>query len=225
MTLVDEFVGYMSELEAIGKNASALNDGDDPDKKDKAQKYLEAKGLETIAEVMGKDFEPDKLNPEQRGKYSNEGIKLRQKMFNERAGRLLNSELDNILSGINPKLLEELALQKEIADRGMVKGYEELLGKYGEYFAARSLKERHSSGKRLDPEDSKMLYAGAAEEVAKEIMKNSEKFSKDTLENMGQVARMVVQTRGINKEEYIGRGVQKIVADNEKELRDYETKS
>ena len=222
---LQEFVGYMDELREIGRAGSTLQNEDDSNKKDAAIKYIETKGLEVIKDTMGPDFDPAKLSPEQRKGYANEGIKLRQQILMDQVGNTLSgSNLESMLNEVKPENLERLAFAKGI-EKGEVKGYEELIGRYGAYLAAKDLEERYGAGK-VDPKELENIRASVADEVAKEVVdKNKGKFSQATLDAMAQVARTVVQTRGIEKKDYFDKGMKRHVAEQEREFKEYENKS
>ncbi len=219
-----EFVEYMNELSDIRLAAATSEKADDIDKKDKAQAYLEGKGLQTIGSLLP-GFNPSTLTPEQRKQYANQGIDLRQRSLNEEAGKTLQGKnLENLLGEINPNSLESLARREEVA-KGGVKGYDQSLEFYGKYLGAKDFGERYTSGK-IAPDELKGLYSLVAQDISKEVVeKNKGKFSKSTLEAMGNVVKIVVETRGIDSKSYLDKAVKSLITKAEKEFRDYENKS
>ncbi|MEK6916090.1 MAG: hypothetical protein AABW89_06125 [Nanoarchaeota archaeon] len=220
---LNDFVSGMETLEKIGVAESTLANEHDIPKRNKALDYLQCQGLKIYEDMPGVDL--SQCSAEERREYAHRGLPVRKRRLTDSIGSALSAEnLEGILEEINPNSFESLADEriKELGKAG-VKGYDELLQMYREHLALKELGRKYAEG-NADPRELQVVYPGVVEEVIEGIKKrNSGQVSNDTLDAIGQLARIVVSQGDANKD-FVTKRIKRLIAEREKSLREYESK-
>jgi len=225
-TSLDEFVGYMKVQEEIGDLNEQFNKDSRAGKRDEAKKKLRVIAYNHLVDVGTPGINPGTDTAETISEdYVNQGIAARVQMAAQDSARVFTSGLDEILNTVKTESLEELALTKEVAQKGPA-DYSELLSHYQNYLATRKAVDDYKKGQPIDPKNKQVIVSKGADKVKEEIKQRMKArgYSEDLQDRIAGIAAVAAR-EGHIEESYIKQGADKLLADTEKEYREYESKS
>lgn len=224
-----EFVEHFEYLRNIGKFGQSQEDPR-AKRKDEGMKKLREIAYNTLVEYkneLGPKFDVSMYTPETLPQDKLEfGIKFRQDLENEKSALYLVDNFKEVVSKINPKSLEELALQEqfmESSDPELQREYKDSLGLYAKYLHTKNLVERYKNGENLKEEEEQHLYAAAAKESSERIKERlkREGHSSHVQEMGANIAYLFAKNKAVKRGEMI-KDSENILKRSEEDLRKYE---
>lgn len=217
-----EFLESMEELEELSELDKAQKDSR-PDRQESARKKLEEIALNALKEE-GEEIDFSQVKDKRlKDALIENGIRYHQSKIKKPSAELMKDHLKDIVKGIKPESLEELALQEPIQKAAKEKD-RDLLGEYAEYRQKKELLRLYEAGDR-DLKKMQPLYADLGDVVAEKMKERlkAKGYKGEILEIAANIAQLAAQNGAI-KEEYVKKYGKDILKEGERKLREYEEK-
>ncbi len=223
MTNLEDFINRTKVEEEVSKLTEATKDARSSIK-DAATQKLRELAYATLRDGNFPGIDYSTANPQSISEdHVKIGLGLRVGMAREDSARILYTNRDDVINSIPESSLEEIAMDKTIVQNADPE-YGDYLNLYKGYLGTKDLAQRYESGEVSDPKELQLIRSGGARKSQDEIRVKMKSlgYSSDIQQMAGNLALLAARD-GYLKADYVEAGANQLVADAEKELRDYET--
>lgn len=147
----------------------------------------------------------------------------------ERSNMMLGQDLENILTGIPEKYVDEIAISKELnealGDDNLVREYSDVVKEAIKYKAFEAVARKYKEGGELEDKEKQFYFSNLADSLGKNFkdkLKDSG-FSED-MQNLGGNLASLAAAAGAVKRDVVEKSADEELKNAEQKFRDYETK-